>query len=83
MSNGKPMPMTDKVLHLLSDGRRHSVDELHELMKPSGRKAVHNIVYQIRIRLNRRGEDIVCVRRGYKSYYQHVRLLYDPYTGRV
>jgi len=80
VSNGDLIP--DRILRLLSDGKRHAVPELLEIVKPSGIPALHQQISLLRKRLNQKGEDIVCVRRGYASFYQHVRLLYDPYSGR-
>lgn len=80
--NNDTMTVPDKILYALSDGKRHPVSELLELIKPSGVPALHVQISQLRKRLRSKGEDIVCVRRGYQSCYQHVRLLHDPYSGR-
>ena len=79
--NGQSMP--DKILRLLSDGKRHPIEELEALAPYSDRQTIRNAVCAIRRRLKDRGEDVVCVRRGWKSYYQHVRLLFNPYDGRT
>lgn len=81
MSNGNGHTMAEKILKVLSDGKRHPVEELEALAPFSTRQLVHQSIYGLRRKLSQRGEDIVCVRRGYKSYYQHVRLLHSPYDG--
>ena len=79
MSEVKFSPKQKEVLKLLSDGRRHSTAELHEIFKPSSEASVRVAISTLRKKLQPMGEDIVCVFSYRKYYYQHVRLVGNPY----
>lgn len=74
-------PIQQSILQILSDGLPHSRDELHECCKPSGIGALRHHICDIRKMLLNKGENIVCVLRGTRIYYQHVRMLVSPYDA--
>jgi len=71
-----------KILKILSDGQRHHIEEMRLEMDDIGQCRVKMHVSNIRKKLKSKGEDIVCVFRNRRTFYQHVRLLHSPYDGR-
>jgi DNA-binding CsgD family transcriptional regulator len=74
-------PTERAMLKVLSDGRRHSKDDLKCCCGPCGSQTVNFHLANIRRKLRARHEDIVCVLRHKSLWYQHVRLLASPYDG--
>lgn len=72
-------PIQRKMLDVLSDGKFHTHEELHACCKPSGPNAVKVHLYNLRVRMNPRGHDIMTRRVNGKWFYRHVRLLASPY----
>lgn len=77
-------PTQQKIIDLLSDGLKHSREELHNLINPNaGNKNVQVHISYLRKILQARGEDIAGeVGFGLKITYRHVRLLVNPNDGR-
>ena len=77
-------PTQQKIIDLLSDGLKHSREELHNLINPNANKSnVHIHISQLRKLLLSRGEDIAGeVGFGMRITYRHVRLLVNPNDGR-
>lgn len=65
------------ILHLLSDGARHSVKQLHGILPDelSSYRTVAKHICLIREKLRARGEDIVCEYYQRRLHYRHVRLI--------
>lgn len=75
-SNGRT-PTQIRILEMLADGLPHTFEELHTCLDDelASRPAVSMHISNLRKVLRPKGEDIVCVIRYHRSYYQHVRLL--------
>jgi len=71
-----------EMLKILSDGLPHTSKELHGCCGPSCRAVVRVHMVHIRKKLRLKGEDVVCVFRQGRYYYQHVRLLASANDGR-
>lgn len=69
------------ILELLSDGRPHTREDLHECCGPSSIAVVRVHVHNLRKELPS-NEDIVCRTINGKTHYQHVLLLPSAYDGR-
>lgn len=70
-----------KIIDILSDGQRHTREELHSCLYDD-QGSFNNIqahISNIRKKIRLRGEDINCVIYSGGIYYQHVRLLANPY----
>ena len=78
-------PTESRILDLLKDGLPHRREELHALLDDdlAELSAVQRHVSTIRKRLNLKGQDILCVARGYTYSYQQVRLLCSANDGRT
>ena len=65
------------ILAILSDGFRHSPQELHKALwdEMSAVQAVRPHIFHIRQKLRPMGQDIVCEYYGRKYWYRHVRLI--------
>ena len=77
-------PTEHRMLELLSDGLRHTREELHACLFDDLAElaSIQPHICRIRKRLVGRGEDILCVARNQTYFYQHVRLLCSPNDGR-
>ena len=77
-------PTEKRILALLSDGNRHTREEVLACLDDdlAEMKAIKPHVSRIRKKLNLIGEEIVCVARDRSYFYQHVRLLPSAYDGR-
>jgi hypothetical protein len=77
-------PVESRMLGLLRDGLAHKREELHACLDDdlADLTAIQPHICRIRKRLNSRGEDILCVARGYTYSYQHIRLLSSANDGR-
>jgi DNA-binding response OmpR family regulator len=78
MANIDYTPTEARILSVLSDGGRHSRDEIHACLNDNlsgpGTSRVH--IHNLRKKLQALGEDIVCeMLFGRKRCYRHVRLL--------
>ena len=71
-------PIQGKMIAMLSDGRRHTREELHTCCGPSSVSTVRYHLSEIRKKLPD-GEDIVVVFERRRLWYQHVRLLSSAY----
>jgi len=78
-------PTQKRMLKVLSDGQRHTREELHACLDDelSALSAIQAHITYIRKHLEIRGEDIVCVARDRSYHYQHVRLLNSANDGRT
>ena len=81
LSNGKFTPTEQRILAILADGMAHTRQELHgclydELGGP-GNLRVH--ICNIRKKLLRVGQTILCELYRGSPHYRHVRLLASPY----
>lgn len=73
-------PTQQRLLRVLSDGQDHSAEELRAVLGDdmAGRSALSVHLTYLRKKLQRQGQDVVCLfRHGF--FYRHVRLLADPY----
>lgn len=77
MIKGEFTPTQVKILAVLADGLPHVRDELSACMPDelAKRGSVRMHLYDLRKRLKKRGETIVCEWSYYKIFYRHVRLL--------
>jgi hypothetical protein len=73
-------PIQRAMLQVLSDGRPHPREELHDCCRPSSMGAANAHICFLRKRLAQRSESILCVLKGRSIFYQHVRLLVSPYS---
>ena len=83
MASNNYTPTEQRIVTLLSDGKRHKRSEILEMcdeLSADGAAYVH--ISNIRKKLPS-GEDILCVFWQKSTWYQHVRLLNSPYDGRV
>lgn len=73
-------PTERKIIHLLSDGRRHLNIEVARVVDPEvlSTKGLKMHFKNLRSKLNPIGQEIVCIRYFGKYYYQHVRFLKNP-----
>ena len=76
-------PTERAMLEILSDGKLHTREELKTCCGPCSMPAIKYHLVNIRKKLKKRCEDVVCVRARYGFFYQHVRLLDSPYDGRT
>jgi hypothetical protein len=74
-------PTQQAILDLLSDGRAHSVEELHECLSDdlSPTTAIYHHVSVIRSKLRPKGEGVGYVRNDKGSFYYLTRLMSSPY----
>ena len=73
-----PTPTQQRILNLLSDGRRHLRNEIVEEClcdTLSARGALNVQITGLRKILHPRGEDIICELNNRRICYRHVRLL--------
>ena len=67
-----------QILKLLSDGRRHTKDELKELLTQNNlnmNAALNMHITRIRKKLQPIGEDLICEFSARRIHYRHVRLI--------
>jgi hypothetical protein len=75
-------PIQSRILTILADGYPHSREELRlSIDEYASYQNVQDHVCVLRKSLRLRGQDIVCVFHRRSYYYQHVRLLGNPYSG--
>lgn len=79
--NGSGGKVMDKMFLILSDGQRHTVEELHACCATSTRENVQVHISNLRKKLPV-GHDIVCVNHSRKTHYQLVRLVGSANSGR-
>ncbi len=83
-NNGNEFTKTQQaMINVLSDGKRHRREELHACCGPSLRNTIRFHISKIREKLRPKSEDIVCVAYKNTYWYQHIRLLNNPYDGRI
>lgn len=86
MANGNGFtPTQARIIQLLSDGLPHKRDDVFAACIEDDLATVTALqlhISNLRPHLRARGEDIVCVVRGYVHFYQHVRLLASANDGR-
>jgi hypothetical protein len=81
--NGKFSPTEQAIINILSDGTRHTREELFECVDYlSKMSVVRKHVCKIREVLRPIGQDIVCEYWYGKLYYRHVRLLASAVDGK-
>lgn len=69
-------PTQRNILRLLADGKPHARDEIHMLCCECAEvDVVRAHISMMRKVLAERGEDVVCITRNRRSFYQHVRLI--------
>ena len=79
--NGRFSKTQQALLEVLSDGRRHTAEEIANRLDEIGQVNVKALVFKTRQKLLPAGEDIVSVYYYRRCYYQHIRLLTNPYDG--
>ena len=76
-------PTERRIMEVLSDGMYHTREELHECLNDDlcvlSRIQMH--VSNIRKKLNRIGQDIICGLHRGKPHYRLVRMLHSANTG--
>ena len=84
MNNGYT-PTEKRIINLLSDGRAHSREEIHELLEDelSPLSAINYHITNLRSKVKGRGLIILCVSVRRNLRYQLVRELSSPYDGRT
>lgn len=81
MTERKYTPNEQRILDVLADGHPHVKYELVELFGTDKefldhyQGAMYEAISQLRKKLTPIGEDVVCVIRGRKTYYQWIRLM--------
>lgn len=71
-------PTEQKILAVLSDGKRHLKDELRVLLSDgelSDDTVMQTHVSNLRKKLNPIGQDIICEYNSRRIFYRHVRLI--------
>lgn len=71
-------PTEQKILAVLSDGKRHLKDELRVLLSDgelSDDTVMQMHVSNLRKKLNPIGQDIICEYNSRRIFYRHVRLI--------
>lgn len=71
-------PKETQLLELLSDGKSHLKTEIQDKLDMD---VLHQLMTNLRRKLNPIGQDIVCTIDRRRTAYQHVRLLANPYNG--
>lgn len=66
----KKQTIKEQILERLRDGQPHSVDEFHELCRPSSRPAVFFHILMIRKHMLREEEIIASVVKNRQVFYQ-------------
>lgn len=77
-------PTHKRMLDILKDGAGHTRDELHACLydEQGIGKNVHSHLTELRRRLKRRGEDVICELGTDRVFrYRLVRTLGNPYRG--
>lgn len=71
-------PVQQRILNLLSDGKRHSRVEIHGCLHDELSKlnAIWGPISDLRKILRPKGEDILCEIQGRGIFYRHIRLLH-------
>lgn len=81
-NNNGYTPTQQRILAVLADGRRHDREELRlAIDELCSEQNLKNHLKLLRDRMRPRGEDIVCVIYQRRGWYQHVRLLANPYRA--
>lgn len=77
--NGKVTPTQQRILDLLSDGMRHSREEVFTCLNDELQKLENIQVHLCHLRkvLRPKGQDIVCELFQRRLYYRHIILLSD------